>query len=168
MDLPHTITSNSDKNQASLIIYEIELYMETIISLIRSRKIGSYLRTIKETPMSAIKFKEQPNEGTDRIVLCAKLQEQRVETLLEKIERLLLHLDNYVKSLRSIIKKRPNEWRNKSGELVRMIWDMGLFDERGELKKEYRIAILEEQDLERILKDKTIIETLKRLAAEMR
>ncbi|MDO9581029.1 MAG: hypothetical protein Q7J06_10775, partial [Bacteroidales bacterium] len=58
--------------------------------------------------------------------------------------------DLYIKNLREIIARNPEQWSKKADQLVLMI-DQKFGGEMGELRKEFQVALHKEEELKQLI-----------------
>jgi len=131
--IPKAVISPEDKQKAREILDEIQKYANTLEQLILNPTFKVYLHQLETAPEERV-----------------RLQAHEIEELFKDLEHMLLVLDLYLKDLREIITTNPQRWSKKADQLVLMI-DQKFGGERGELRKEFQVALYAEEELRRIV-----------------
>jgi hypothetical protein len=121
--IPRDVISSEDKAKAQAIINEVEKYAKTLAQIITNPEFKVDIQVFRHEAMKEL-----------------KLQADEIEQLLKDLNHMLYELNLYIQNLREIIKDNPDQWSSKSQDLVHMI-DQKFGDGRGELKKEFKMAL---------------------------
>lgn len=132
-DMPREITSQEDKEKAKIILDKVQEYANTLAQIIQNPKFKEYLHRLEETPIGEV-----------------RLHAHEIEELFKDLEHMLYVLDLYLKNLKKILINHPEQWSQKADQLVLMI-DQKFGGEKGELRKEFQIALHAEEELKRII-----------------
>lgn len=131
--IPKAVISPEDKKKAGDILDEIQKHANTLEQLILNPSFKEYLHQLETASMERV-----------------RLQVHEIEELFKDLEHMLLVLDLYLKDLKGIIATNPEKWNKKADQLVLMI-DQKFGGERGELRKEFQVALYAEKELKRII-----------------
>ena len=131
--MPRTVVSPEDIDTANNILDEVQKYADTMAQLVQYPKFKKSLNQLEKSSIEGV-----------------RLQAHEIEELFKDLEHALLVIDLYIKNLREIIRSTPEQWAVKSIALVHMI-DQKFAGERGELRKEFQVALHKEEELKSIV-----------------
>ena len=131
--IPRAVISQEDKVKANNILNEVQEYANTLAQLILHPKFKRYLHQLETSSIEGI-----------------RLQAHEIEELSKNLEQMLYEVDLYVKDLRESIISNPEQWKKKADQLVLMI-DQKFGGEKGELRKEFQIALHTEEELKQLV-----------------
>jgi len=131
--IPRAVLSPEDKEKANNILDEVQEYADTLATLITNPKFKKYLQRLEKASIEGV-----------------KLQAHEIEALVKDLEHMLYVLDLYIKNLKEIMIKHPEQWGKKADQLALMI-DQKFGGERGELRKEFQIAVHTEEELKAVV-----------------
>ena len=131
--MPREVISQEDKGKAKKILDEVQEYANTLAQLILNPNFKNNLHQLEKASIEGV-----------------QLQAHEIEELFKDLEHMLYVLDLYIKNLKEIILNHPEQWSQKAGQLVLMI-DQKFGGEKGELRKEFQIALHAEEELKRII-----------------
>lgn len=132
-NLPRAVISQGDKERAQSILDEVQGYANTLAQLILNPNFKNNLHQLEKVSIEGV-----------------RLQAHEVEELFKDLEHMLYVLDLYIKNLKEIILNHPEQWSGKADQLVLMI-NQKFGGGRGELRREFQIALHAEQELKRIV-----------------
>ena len=142
--IPQAVIFQEDKNKANEILDQVQEYANTLAQLILHPKFKKYLQQLEKSSIEGV-----------------KLQANKIEELFKDLDHMLYVLDLYIKDLRGIIKNHPEQSSKKADQLVLMI-DQKFGGERGELRKEFQIALHSQEELKQLVTfEKHLAEFLK-------
>ncbi len=142
--IPKAVISQEDKEKARNILDEVQEYANTLAQLILNPKFKEYLHKLEVAPIEGV-----------------RLQAHEIKELFKDLEHMLYVLDLYIKNLKEIIIKHPEQWSKKAPQLVLMI-EQKFGGEMGELRMEFQISLHTEQELKQLVtSEKHLAEFLK-------
>ncbi|MBU1111751.1 MAG: hypothetical protein ABIG93_02380 [archaeon] len=145
-NMPGELKSKEDEDKARFILARVQEYAEILAKLILHPKFKKSLHELEKVPIEGI-----------------RLQAHEVEELLKDLEHSLYIISLAVNELLEIINIKfrteddTKRWRKSYDKLVVMI-DQKFGGERGELRKEFKVAVHTEEELRLIVKSERIME----------
>lgn len=133
MKMPQEVNSPIQKTLAMVLIDEVNKYAITLTEIITNPKFKKSLNQLEQASVEGV-----------------KLQAHEIEKLLKDFEHMLQVLELYIKNLKDIIINHPEQWHSKAKDLIEVI-DQKFGGEKGELRKEFEIALHKEQELKEII-----------------
>jgi len=132
-DIPKEVISEEGKDKAKNILEKVKEYADTLAQIIQNSNFRQDLNQLETSSIEGV-----------------RLQAHEIEKLFKDLMHLLYVLDLYIKELTELIHYRPQQFHIKAMDLVQMI-DSEFGGEKGELRKEFKIAIYEEEELRRLV-----------------
>lgn len=133
MDMPRQLTTPATKIVANSVLDDVQQYHKTLVEIITNPEFRTHLNRLETASIEGI-----------------RLQAHQIEELVKDLEHMLQVLDLYIRELRDIITNRPEEWSGKADQIVLMI-DQKFGGERGELRKEFQVAVHAEEQLRQLV-----------------
>lgn len=143
-NIPRAVISEEDKEKANNALDEVKEYADTLAQIILNPKFKGYLQQLEKSSIKGI-----------------RLQAHEIEELFKDLGHMLQVLELYIKNLKEIIVNNPEQWSKKADQLTLMI-DQKFGGERGELRKEFQIALHAKEELQELVtSEKHLAEFLK-------
>ena len=137
MYMPSDLNSEAKKKTAKKIIDNVQKYATTLERLILYPKFKEYLSQLEDSSIEGI-----------------KLQAHDIKELLKDLEHALQTINLTLEELREVLggfyeKEDQIRWKRSYDKLVVMI-DQKFGGERGELRKEFQVALHKKEDLKKL------------------
>jgi phosphoribosylanthranilate isomerase len=134
--IPREVDSESEKKQARFVLNEVEMYLETLVEIITNPKFRKYLNELEHSSDKGV-----------------QLSAGKIEELFKDLNHMLQVLNLYIRELKEIILKRPEQWGRAADQITLMI-DQKFGGENGELREEFQVALHAEDELRELVTSK--------------